>query len=81
MHPAIQQQIMTTRIADMHRLAERDRMVRAARQGRRAPANNVNRSRSSNPVTRLLRAVTRGCPAPPRGGDRECCPCSSSPTS
>jgi hypothetical protein len=58
MHPAIQHDLAQARIADLHRQAQRDALVRAASQARHA------RAQRRHPVRGLPAAMARRVLAP-----------------
>jgi hypothetical protein len=57
MNPIIQQELITARIAELHRQAARGRMARAATQARRARTENGSARAPARTVTVLGRFV------------------------
>jgi hypothetical protein len=55
MYPSIQHDLMKTRVADLHRQAERDRVARAVSRTRRAQIHERRRSVRGHPATVLAR--------------------------
>jgi hypothetical protein len=70
MHPIIERDVMHARVADLHRQAERDRIVRAAsrsprtRQEKRGP--NLMLSRTAVLARRVLASLSALIPSPTR---------------
>jgi hypothetical protein len=68
MHPIIERDVMHARVADLHRRAERDRIVRAAsrtlraRQEKRRP--NLMLSRTAVLARRALASLSALIPSP-----------------
>jgi hypothetical protein len=58
MHPTIHEYLAKTRIADLHRQAQRDALARAASKARRAPAHRRSHRLRRFPAVMARRVLT-----------------------